>query len=152
MRAGIARPIVRLPSQSRSLRPFFKRDWGQLFLEVVAKNAAHCCSTFALPHLGHLTLLSSCSVRVKTVENFFSQDLQRYSYWGMAPSSAPRFSLNNSLLDFAEAIRDERVCAWHRLPAWIGKISHQRRALPSLSLVGFAVRNKSGAARPPPCL
>src|ERR1700719_2670257 len=89
---GIARPIVRLPSRSRSLQPFFRRDWSQLFLEVVAKNSAHYCSTFAPPHLRHLTLLSSCSVRVKTAENLFSQDLQRYSYWGMAPSSAPRFS------------------------------------------------------------
>jgi hypothetical protein len=68
-----------------------KQDWAQLFLEVVAKNAAHCCSTFVPPHFGHLTLLLSCSVTVKMVENFFSQDLQRYSYWGMAPSSARRF-------------------------------------------------------------
>jgi len=54
----------------------FEQDWRQLFLEVVAKNAAHCCSTFVPPHFGHLTLLLSCSVTVKMVENFFSQDLQ----------------------------------------------------------------------------
>jgi hypothetical protein len=60
-------------------QPFFEQGWNQLFLEVVAKNAAHFCSTFVPPHLGHLTLLSSCSARVKTVENFLPQDVQRYS-------------------------------------------------------------------------
>ena len=86
-----AEELFEAASAVRLLQPFFKQDCGQLFLEVVAKNAAHCCSTFVLPHLGHLTLLSSCSARVKMVENFLPQDVQRYSYWGMAPSSAPRF-------------------------------------------------------------
>lgn len=54
-------------------------DVTQLFLEVVAKKAAHCCSTFVPPHLGHFTLPFLCSSRVRTAENFFLQVEHRYS-------------------------------------------------------------------------
>jgi hypothetical protein len=60
------------------LRRRFQQS-GQLFFEVVAKNAAHCCSTFVPPHLGHFTLFFWCSARLKTVENFFPQDEHKYS-------------------------------------------------------------------------
>ena len=91
----IARKADRLSwSDEAESRPLatVQAELAQLFLEVVAKNAAHRCSTFVPPHLGHLTLFLSCSVTVKTVENFLLQDVQRYSYCGMAPSLAPRFS------------------------------------------------------------
>jgi len=63
-----------LTSNSQQIEPYsllLTSTRIQLFLEVVAKNAAHCCSTFVLSHLGHFTLLASYSARVKTVENFF---------------------------------------------------------------------------------
>jgi hypothetical protein len=52
---------------------------AQLFFEVVAWKAAHCCSTFAPPHFGHLILFFSCSAMLMTTENFLLQAWQRYS-------------------------------------------------------------------------
>lgn len=46
-----------------------------------SRREERCPPLFDLraPHLGHLALLSSCSARVRTVENFSPQDAQRYS-------------------------------------------------------------------------
>jgi hypothetical protein len=61
--------------------------WRQaqaLFLEVTAKNAEYCCSTLLLPHDGQTILPLVCSASVRTFEEVFLQELQLYSYWGIA--------------------------------------------------------------------
>jgi len=54
------------------------RDYA-LFFDVTAKKEAAVCSTSSLPHLGQATLPFSYSARVKTFENAFLQEWQRYS-------------------------------------------------------------------------
>jgi len=64
MRAGPPHLSHVSPLRSRKLHAFplgqlecqrLDTRAAQLFLDVVAKNAAHCCSTFVLAHFGHFT-------------------------------------------------------------------------------------------------
>jgi hypothetical protein len=81
-----------LPSQSRSLQPFFKRDRGQLFLEVVAKNAAPLLFNLRAATLGTLHLALSMLGKSQNCGEFLFTGFTEIFVLGHRTSSAPRFS------------------------------------------------------------
>ncbi len=62
----------------------------------MAWTAAHRCSNFLLPHLGHLNFRFSYWETLRTTENFFLQVKHVNSYWGMPTSHARSATVENT--------------------------------------------------------